>query len=62
MEQALRTALIEGLGLKPKQAFTPLRVAVTGRAVSPPLYESFELLGREATLRRLASALTAAGA
>jgi len=62
MEQALRTALIEGLGLKPKQAFTPLRVAVTGRAVSPPLYESLELLGRDATLRRLASALTVAGA
>src|SRR6478735_305682 len=62
MEQALRTALIEGLGLKPKQAFTPLRVAVTGRAVSPPLYESLELLGRDATLRRLASALTVAAA
>ena len=43
------TALIEGLGLKPKIAFGPVRVAVTGRQVSPPLFESMELLGRERT-------------
>jgi glutamyl-tRNA synthetase len=36
-------------------AFTPLRVAVTGRRVSPPLWESMELLGRESTLARLAA-------
>jgi glutamyl-tRNA synthetase len=53
IEQALKGALIEGLGLKPRKAFAPVRVAVTGRTVSPPLYESMELLGRERSLSRL---------
>jgi glutamyl-tRNA synthetase len=53
IEAALRTALLDGLGLKPRVAFGPLRVAITGRQVSPPLFESMELLGREETLRRL---------
>ncbi|MGH3417639.1 MAG: glutamate--tRNA ligase, partial [Actinocrinis sp.] len=44
IEEGLRAALIEGLGLKPKVAFTAIRVAVTGRRVSPPLFESLELL------------------
>jgi glutamyl-tRNA synthetase len=57
IEEALRGALIDGLGLKPRQAFGPVRVAVTGRRVSPPLFESIELLGRERTLARLARAL-----
>ena len=57
IEQALRSALIDGLGLKPKVAFGPVRVAVTGRRVSPPLFESLEILGREATLARLNAAL-----
>jgi glutamyl-tRNA synthetase len=56
IDEALRTALIEGLGLKPKNAFTPVRVAVTGRRVSPPLFESIELLGRERALARLRAA------
>jgi glutamyl-tRNA synthetase len=56
IDEALRTALIEGLGLKPKNAFTPVRVAITGRRVSPPLFESIELLGRERTLARLRAA------
>jgi glutamyl-tRNA synthetase len=56
IEQALRIALIDGLGLKPKLAFGPVRVAVTGSRVSPPLFESVELLGRERTLARLAVA------
>jgi glutamyl-tRNA synthetase len=56
IDEALRTALIEGLGLKPKTAFTPVRVAITGRRVSPPLFESIELLGRERTLARLRAA------
>jgi glutamyl-tRNA synthetase len=56
IEQALRAALIEGLGLKPKVAFGPVRVAVTGRRVSPPLFESLEILGRATTLQRLRSA------
>jgi glutamyl-tRNA synthetase len=46
IESALRSALIEGLALKPKNAFTPVRVAVTGARVSPPLFESIELLQR----------------
>ncbi|MER8103670.1 glutamate--tRNA ligase [Kitasatospora sp. NPDC094016] len=59
IQAALREALVDGLGIKPKFAFTPLRVAVTGRRVSPPLFESMELLGRPETLRRLNSALEA---
>ncbi len=61
IEEALKTALVEGLGRKPRQAFGPVRVAVSGRTVSPPLYESIELLGRERTLARLAAARTWAG-
>jgi glutamyl-tRNA synthetase len=45
-----------GLGRKPRQAFGPVRVAVSGRTVSPPLYESIELLGRDRTVRRLETA------
>jgi glutamyl-tRNA synthetase len=55
IEAALRGALVDGLGLKPRLAFTPLRIAVTGRRVSPPLFESMELLGRESTLGRIAT-------
>ncbi|RLV51302.1 glutamate--tRNA ligase [Nocardioides mangrovicus] len=58
IEEALRAALVDGLGLKPRHAFGPVRVAVTGRRVSPPLFESLELLGREVTLARLAHAAT----
>ena len=54
IEAALRAALVEGAGLKPRVAFGPVRVAVTGSKVSPPLFESLELLGRESTLARLA--------
>jgi glutamyl-tRNA synthetase len=57
IEEALRGALIEGLGLKPRVAFGPVRVAITGRRISPPLFESMELLGRERSLHRLQSAL-----
>jgi glutamyl-tRNA synthetase len=55
IEETLR-ALAEERGLKPKQAFQPVRAAVTGTLVSPPLFESLEILGRGATLRRLRSA------
>ncbi|HUZ98271.1 MAG TPA: glutamate--tRNA ligase [Gaiellaceae bacterium] len=55
IEAALRD-VVEGLGLKPRQAFQPIRVAVTGSTVSPGLFESIELLGRERTLRRLSAA------
>jgi glutamyl-tRNA synthetase len=55
IEETLR-GLAQKHGLKPKQAFQPVRAAVTGTLVSPPLFESLEILGREATLERLASA------
>jgi glutamyl-tRNA synthetase len=61
IEDALKEALVDGLGLKPKVAFAPVRVAVTGRRVSPPLYESIHLLGRDLTLARLAAALATLG-
>jgi glutamyl-tRNA synthetase len=57
IEAALRAALVDGLGIKPKHAFGPLRVAVTGRTVSPPLFESMELLGRDVTLHRVDAAI-----
>lgn len=57
IQEALQTTLVEELGLKPRVAFGPVRVAITGRRVSPPLFESMELLGRERSLARLASAL-----
>ncbi|MGW4844636.1 glutamate--tRNA ligase [Nocardia brasiliensis] len=56
IEAALKTALIDELGLKPRKAFAPVRVAVTGSHISPPLYESLELLGRDVSLERLRSA------
>jgi glutamyl-tRNA synthetase len=59
IEAALRAALVTGLGLKPKFAFGPVRAAITGRRISPPLFESLELLGRDAALARLAAAQTA---
>jgi glutamyl-tRNA synthetase len=61
IEEALRAALVEGLGLKPRNAFGPVRVAVTGRRVSPPLFESLELLGQERSLARLDAAPAASG-
>jgi glutamyl-tRNA synthetase len=56
LEGALKAKLIDDLGLKPRKAFAPVRVAVTGSHVSPPLYESMELLGRERSLARLRAA------
>jgi glutamyl-tRNA synthetase len=55
IEQSLR-GLAERLNLKPREAFQPIRVAVTGSKVSPGLFESIELLGREPTLERIRSA------
>lgn len=59
LEEALRAALVDGLGLKPKWAFGPVRVAVSGSKVSPPLFESMEILGREESLRRIQALLDA---
>ncbi|ALE84930.1 glutamate--tRNA ligase [Pseudonocardia sp. HH130629-09] len=53
IEESLKTSLVDGLELKPRKAFAPVRVAISGRTVSPPLYESMELLGRERSLARL---------
>ncbi|MEJ7707442.1 MAG: glutamate--tRNA ligase [Nocardioidaceae bacterium] len=61
IEAALRAALIEERGLKPRKAFGPVRVAVTGRRISPPLFESLELLGRDRSLSRLYAAAGARG-
>lgn len=55
IESALRDAVVDGLGIKPKFAFGPLRVGITGSRVSPPLFESMEILGRESSLARLRS-------
>lgn len=57
IEAALRHSLIEERGLKPRLAFGPVRVAVTGKRISPPLFESMELLGRETSLARLDAVL-----
>lgn len=61
LEESLKAALIDGLELKPRKAFAPVRVALTGSHISPPLYESMELLGREKTLARLAAARATVG-
>ncbi len=53
IEQALRAALVEGLGIKPKFAFGPVRTAISGQKVSPPLFESLEILGRDSSLARI---------
>ncbi len=58
IEAALRAALVDHLGLKPKNAFTPVRVAVTGRRVSPPLFESMELLGADQSVARVRALLS----
>ena len=55
LEQSLRAAIIEEMGIKPRLAFGPLRSALSGRRISPPLFESMELLGKPSTLARLRS-------
>ena len=51
--EALQTAIVDGLEIKPRFAYTPLRTALSGRRVSPPLFESMEILGKASTLARL---------
>ncbi|MDT5323180.1 MAG: glutamyl-tRNA synthetase, partial [Mycobacterium sp.] len=53
IEGALKAALLDTLELKPRKAFGPIRVAATGSSISPPLFESLELLGRDRSLSRL---------
>jgi glutamyl-tRNA synthetase len=57
IEAALRSALIDELGLKPRIAFGAVRIAVTGSPISPPLFESMELLGKNTCVARISSAL-----
>jgi glutamyl-tRNA synthetase len=61
IEDALRV-LADELGEKPRQAFQPIRLAVTGEKVSPGLFESLELLGRDESLKRLSAAAAAPAA
>ena len=53
IQDALNETLIEGLELKPRNAFGPLRTAISGRRISPPLFESMEILGKQDTIDRL---------
>jgi glutamyl-tRNA synthetase len=57
IESALRSSLIEEMGLKPRIAFGAVRIATTGSTISPPLFESMELLGKEASLARIRAGL-----
>jgi glutamyl-tRNA synthetase len=59
IEAALR-GLAERLELSPRKAFEPIRIAVTGSKISPGLFESLELLGKDETLRRLSAAVAVA--
>jgi glutamyl-tRNA synthetase len=61
IETALKTTLIDEMGLKPRKAFGPIRVSATGSSVSPPLFESLELLGRDRSLSRLQHARNRVG-
>ncbi|GAA4364681.1 glutamate--tRNA ligase [Paeniglutamicibacter cryotolerans] len=53
IQAALRDALVEGMGIKPRHAFGPIRTGVSGKKISPPLFESMVILGRESSLARL---------
>ena len=57
IEARLRAALLEEMGLKPRVAFGPVRIAVTGSHISPPLFESMELLGKDRSIARLRAAV-----
>jgi len=58
IEEVLRIALIEDLGLKPRIAFSAIRIAVTGSHISPPLFESLELLGKERSIARIKAVIS----
>lgn len=53
IQAALKSALVEGLGVKPRLAFGPVRTAISGRRISPPLFESMVILGKDSSLARL---------
>jgi glutamyl-tRNA synthetase len=58
IESSLRKALIDDLGLKPRVAFSALRIAVTGSHISPPLFESLQLLGKARSIDRIKAAIS----
>ncbi len=60
MQEAL-TAVQQRLGVKPREVYQPLRVALAGTAISPGIFESVALLGREETLKRIDAALACGG-
>ena len=60
IQDALRESLVVGLSLKPKRAFGPVRTAICGRKISPPLFESMEILGKAESLLRIENATTQA--
>ncbi|WP_237232853.1 glutamate--tRNA ligase [Rothia nasisuis] len=53
VEAALREAIVDGLEIKPRLAFGPVRTAMSGARISPPLFESMEILGKDSSLARL---------
>lgn len=53
IQDALREAIVEGLEIKPRLAFGPVRTAISGERISPPLFESMEILGKDSSLARL---------
>ena len=55
IQEVLNKKLIEEMGQKPRNAFGPLRTAISGKRISPPLFESMEILGKEQTLARIKS-------
>ncbi len=55
IQDALRKALVEDLGMKPRLAFGPVRTAVSGKRISPPLFESMVILGKESSLARISA-------
>jgi glutamyl-tRNA synthetase len=57
LHNALLDKLVVELKIKPRDAFTPLRIAITGQRVSPPLFESMSALGKEEVLERIDSFL-----
>jgi len=61
IESALRAAIVDALQIKPRLAFGPLRTALSGQRVSPPLFESMEILGKQSTMTRLRRLLESLG-
>jgi glutamyl-tRNA synthetase len=59
--EASLAGAVERSGRKPKEVYQPIRVAITGTAVSPGIFDSLAALGRERSLRRIEGALADLG-